>query len=87
MARAGKPWRWVGSDDGKGSVYHLIDGRGRERATVWWNAWNRFTWHTWDDRGTGGENAEATELNAAKRACLAAIVVQGWAPGGWSVTW
>jgi len=65
----------------------LVDGRGRDRATIWQNAEARFTWHTWDDRGTGGENSEAASLDDAKRHCVAAIVRQGWAPGGWEVSW
>ena len=36
---------------------------------------------------TGGENSEATSLDDAKRHCVAAIVRQGWAPGGWEVRW
>lgn len=85
MARAGNPWRWTGSANG--DKYMLIDGRGRERATVWRNDDTRFTWHTWDDRGTGGENSECSSLRDAKDQCVAALVRQGWAPGGWKVVW
>lgn len=90
MARAGRPWRWT-TEDGypfrNRVVVHLTDGRKRERATIWQNEIDRFTWHTFDDRGTGGENSECTSLNDAKDQCVAAIVRQGWAPGGWKVTW
>ena len=87
-----KPWRWIDRTpspriklyEGK---WELVDGRGCDRATIWQNDENRYTWHTWDDRGTGGENSEATSLDDAKRHCVAAIVRQGWAPGGWEVHW
>jgi hypothetical protein len=87
-----RPWRWIGTSlpstfyPHKGT-WTLIDGKGRDRANVWQNDVARFTWHTWDERGIGGENAEATSLDDAKRHCVAAIVRQGWAPGGWTVTW
>jgi hypothetical protein len=86
-----KPWRWSKSLAETtlhgGGIWRLRNGRGRDRATIWQNAEDRFTWHTWDDHGTGGENAEATTLDDAKRHCVAAIVRQGWAPGGWEVSW
>lgn len=66
-------------------TWDLVDGCGRDRATIWQNAGDRFTWHTWDTDGVGGENDEATTLADAKRHCVAAIVFQGWAPGGWEV--
>jgi hypothetical protein len=56
---------------------------GRNRATIWQNSDVRFTWHTWNDRGTGGENSEAASLDDTKRHCVAAIVRQGtWRMGG-----
>lgn len=86
-----KAWLWSKSmserTTGGGEIWRLRDGRGRERATVWQNSSDRYTWHTWDDRGTGGENAEATSLDDAKRHCVASIVLQGCAPGGWEVRW
>jgi hypothetical protein len=86
-----KPWCWTKSlaerTSRGGEIWRLRDGRGHERATIWQNAEDRYTWHTWDDHGTGGENAEATSLDDAKRHCVAAIVRQGWAPGGWKVQW
>ena len=88
-----KPWRWIDRSDRlapskyRGGKWELVDGRGRDRATVWQNDEHRFTWHTWDEHGTGGENAEATSLDDANRNCVAAIVRQGWAPGGWEVIW
>lgn len=90
MARAGKPWRWrIGNcfTSNRGLICHLTDGRDRERATIWQSALDRFTWHTWNDMGTGGENSSTTTLNLAKDECIAALVRQGWAPGGWKVTW
>ena len=86
-----KAWRWSKSASEVttrgGGIWYLRDGHGRDRATIWQNGENRFTWHTWDDRGTGGENSETTSLDDAKRQCVAAIVRQGWAPGGWEVHW
>ncbi len=86
-----KPWQWFEKSWERtshgGRVFALRDGRKRERATIWQNSETRYTWHTWDDRGTGGENSEASSLDDAKRHCVAAIVRQGWAPGGWEVHW
>jgi hypothetical protein len=86
-----KPWRWIRSLSEAtfrgGEIWRLRDGRGRERATVWQNGEHLFTWHTYDEQGTGGENSEASLLDDAKRHCVAAIVRQGWAPGGWEVSW
>lgn len=92
MSRAGKPWAWVvAATDvaGRTSELHLIDGQGRTRASVWPGS-HTATWHTYDDRGTGGENDSTTGFNAtdeAKRHAVASIVRQGWAPGGWRVEW
>jgi hypothetical protein len=86
-----KPWRWIDRSVpgpvSSGGKWELVDGRGRDRATIWQNSEDRYTWHTWDTDGVGGENSEATSLNDAKRDCVAAIVCQGWAPGGWEVRW
>lgn len=90
-----KPWAWTTRVEMRSMhvdrrVWELFDGRGRERATIWENAGGidgDFVWHTWDDRGTGGENASAPTLRQAKDECVAAIVRQGWAPGGWTVKW
>ena len=87
-----KPWRWVVRSVASrltigGGKWELLDGRGRERVTIWQNSDDRFTWHTWDHRGTGGENSECSSLRDAKDQGVAAIVRQGWAPGGWTVSW
>lgn len=86
-----KAWRWVdraiAPHLGMQPQWDLLDGRGQERATIWQNSDDRFTWHTWDDRGTGGENSVCASLQDAKDQCVAAIVRQGWAPGGWEVRW
>lgn len=87
-----KAWQWIESKvertNSGGRVVNLLDGRGRTRSTIWENVYVRtFVWHTWDEHGTGGENAESEYLQDAKDACVAAIVRQGWAPGGWKVTW
>lgn len=89
-----KPWRWIESLSERttrgGRVWYLSDGRSRRRATIWEHAGGidgDFVWHTWDEHGTGGENASALTLRQAKDECVAAIVRQGWAPGGWEVRW
>jgi hypothetical protein len=93
MPRAGIPWRWQYYPGG-GIVkdrWELRDGRGRVRAEIWLNPWTQsarpYTWHTYDDQGTGGENADAASVDDAKLLCVACIVRQGWAPGGWKVQW
>lgn len=84
-----KTWRWVKHasevTSRGGGIWHLIDGRDRERATIWQNSETLYTWHTWDEGGTGGENAEAATLDDAKLFCVGCVVRQGWAPGGWEV--
>ena len=65
----------------------LVNGYGMVKATIWQNSQYRFTWSTWDDFGTGGENDVCSTLDEAKDQCVAAIVRQGFAPGGWRVTW
>lgn len=86
-----KPWRWVQVSKKEGlrrAEWELLDGQDRNRATIWENEpGKRYTWHTWNERGTGGENSEAPTLVAAKNEAVAAIVRQGWAPGGWKVQW
>lgn len=87
-----KPWQWREDESHVPrprvlKAWDLFDGRGRHRASIWQNSGNEFTWHTYDENGTGGENSEAASLDDAKRAVVASVVVQGWAPGGWSVQW
>lgn len=72
-----KPWTWrrgLGRMPGT-EHWALVDSRGRTRADVWSNG----VWHTWDERGVGGENAECSDIDFAKDCALAAIVRQGWA--------
>ncbi len=83
-------WRWrdrTGNTAARGPVRGrvLLDGRGRVRAQIWQNTATRFTWHTYDQRGVGGENAESTTLQDAMDQVVAAIVRQGWVPGGWRI--
>ncbi len=80
-------WRWFGSpsDAAAPGGRVLRDGRGRVRAQIWQNTAMRFTWHTYDQHGVGGENAECTRLQDAMDQVVAAIVRQGWTPGGWRI--
>ena len=87
-----KPWQWVKRSD---THWQLVDGRFKTRADVWINR-NELVWHTYDARGVGGENSAvetsrarpmASVLNQARDEAVAAIVRQGWAPGGWKVKW
>ncbi len=84
-----KPWQWVENLVYQPVQWELRDGRGRNRATIWTPRYSggEFVWHTWNENGTGGENAAAPSLVQAKDECVAAIVRQGWAPGGWEVVW
>jgi hypothetical protein len=86
-----KPWRWITTAEPTSvlsrGTWELRDGRNRSRATIWRNSEKQFTWHTWNEHGTGGENSGCSTLNDAKDQCVAAIVRQGWAPGGWEVSW
>jgi len=75
--------RQDGSAGRRGRI--LLDGRGRVRAQIWQNTASRFTWHTFDQHGVGGENAECTTLQDAMDQVVAAIVRQGWTPGGWRI--
>jgi hypothetical protein len=86
---AGKPWSWVAAVAVDPPELQLIDGAGRVRASVWTGS-HTATWHTYDIDGTGGENDSTAGYRAtddAKRCAVASIVRQGWAPGGWKVTW
>ena len=89
-----KPWQWTTSDAERttrgGRIWRLRDGRGNERAAIWEYGGGLdgdFVWHTYDANGIGGENASARTLDDAKLFCVACIVRQGWAPGGWDVAW
>lgn len=88
-----KDWSWIKSTYVAAPLlrtlpqFNLVDGRGRNRATIWQNEPGRFAWHTWDEHGTGGENCEDATLNRAKDSCVAALVRQGWTPYGWIVQW
>lgn len=79
-----KPWAWTLSRTG---TWELKNGQGDTRASIWLTGSGEYTWHTWNENGTGGENDGALTLNQAKDECVAAIVRQGWAPGGWTVSW
>lgn len=47
-----KTLRWKWSE--RNQEWNLVTLFGKTRATVWPNG----TWHTWDARGTGGENSK-----------------------------
>ena len=83
-------WHWrhrPGTSGLSRDTWHLVDGRGRDRCTIWATRDGEFTLHTWDERGTGGENFTVATIGDAKRHAVASIVLQGWAPGGWRVRW
>jgi hypothetical protein len=80
-----KAWQWIGRPSEASKEWELIDGQGRTRAQIWQNDKSRFTWHTYDDCGVGGENSESSSSDDARRHCIASIVIQGWAPCGWRV--
>jgi hypothetical protein len=84
-----KPWRWVRLESIAQhhlETYVLRDGNGDNRCTIWRTV-DGHMWHTWTVGGVGGENDTAPTLNDAKDQAIAAIVRQGWAPGGWKVVW
>lgn len=88
MSQAGKPWRWTQLAHRTPAEWELRDGTGRLRCSVLQSRYGtRFTWHTWDTDGVGGENSDAATPEEAKDQAIAAIVRQGWAPGGWRVSW
>lgn len=69
-----KPWKWQPRGPG---TWVLVDGRDRCRANVWANG----VWHTWDERGTGGENDSCEGRHKVRDAMdqvMAAVVRQGW---------
>lgn len=83
-------WHWVEdvfSTALAGGRWHLRDGRGRVRASVWGNVGGRFTWCTFNADDIGGENGEAATLDDAKLFAVGCLVRQGWAPGGWKIMW
>lgn len=69
-------WTWEPHGPG---TWKLRDGRRRNRADVWANG----VWHTWDEKGIGGENGECEgreKVRDARDQAMAAIVRQGWVP-------
>jgi hypothetical protein len=71
---AAREWRWK-KLSGVDESWRLLDERGRNRCSVWENG----TWHSWDERGVGGENAVARNVNEAKEQATMAVIRQGWA--------
>jgi len=80
------PWRveWRDNVRSQGSLEAVaVDcmGKKTELATVWKNG----VWHTWDRRGTGGENASEPTVELAKAAVLESLQrqhvtpIKGWA--------
>jgi hypothetical protein len=70
-----RPWVWQNTLNVANEAARLIDGHGRIRCTVWSNG----VWHTWDERGVGGENACAINVTVAKEEATMAVLRQGWA--------
>lgn len=75
-----KPWRWEKDPQPIGRHgWILRDGRNRNRCNVFPNG----VWHTWDERGTGGENGACEGRYAVQDAmdqAMAAVARQGWTP-------
>lgn len=70
-----KAWYWK-RDGGRGTPWHLYDGRDRSRAVVY----PKCVWHTFDEHGVGGANGkEVTHADAMVHATFA-VVKQGWTP-------
>lgn len=67
-------WKKSPSELGR---YELFSPVGKLAAT----AWDNGTWHTWDRRGTGGENSKQRRLFSALEEAFRATIVQGW--HGW----
>ena len=61
-------WKRVGDE------WRLQVGMVRHVATVWDNG----TWHTWDRRGTGGENDVEATVARAKIEAAASAIAQGF---------
>lgn len=88
-----RPWEWVKRSE---THWQLIDGNRDTRADVWINR-TEVVWHTYNERGVGGENSSVEirtrptglrdAFNQARDEAVAAVVRQGWAPGGWKVKW
>ena len=76
-----KPWKW----ENQGRSVKLYDGRDRVRAVIYANSPTRFTWYTFDEYESGGENDVSDSLGLAKELCVAAIVRQLQAPYGWEI--
>lgn len=71
-----KEWRWekaVGTPDRE--EWRLLDAKGRNRCSIWASG----TWHSWDERGVGGENDRARNVIEAKEQATMAVIRQGWA--------
>lgn len=49
----------------------------KSNATIW-ETIDGYTWHTWDEHGTGGQNSVADSLVTAKRRAYEACLVQGF---------
>ena len=58
--------------------YELRSAAGKHAADIWENEDCRFTWHTYDERGAGGENSVETSLRDARMACESALLRAGW---------
>lgn len=81
MSRAGVPWHCTLKP-----IHVELVGAGTVRASCDWSG-GVFVWHTFGDSGFDGESGQCGTMDDAKRAAIASIVVQGWAPGGWRIAW
>lgn len=73
-------WKHNGGRYRKPTEHTLVAPSGKDAATIFVNPADpklglaeRFTWHTWDEDGTGGENAVDQSLEIAKSETWAAV--------------
>jgi hypothetical protein len=58
---------------------YLMARCGRHVATVWLRKdIDNYNWHTWDERGVGGENASEPTVEQAMQQAYASVARQGF---------
>lgn len=78
---------WTGGASRGHGQWNLLSPKGRTVAQIWQNSPDHFTWHTWDVRGIGGENASDPTLEQAQSEVVKALRRQAFrSPDQWHVT-